>query len=347
MISTENADVGSPPGGPQGIEPKPPIKPQAGGLFEWFYRARTLAEARSVLRSTPPLEARRLLYARRALELADRAFDPVDPLRAGSGVALSLSLYREAAYWALLAQDEILSASNLQEAFSKTDPALLSLVAGGEEPLKQVRTALVEKDFVGTFEDPDLRQQQDAAVVRDFVHALVALRLEPEARVGRILLQRWMRSLVGCFTLVALLVGGVYVVRQLGQGPDLAAGRPWQASSRHAGCDLQRHMCGPTPVKIFFHTDEEDQPWVQFDLGPHTRFSHVELVNRSDSGIDRAFPVVIESSNDAKKWKELARRDTSYSTWRADFAPTTARYVRARVLKRTWFHLEGFKVYAR
>ena len=179
------------------------------------------------------------------------------------------------------------------------------------------------------------------------MHALVGLGLDPQARVGRVLLQRWIRTLLGCFTLVALLVGGVYAARLLGQGPDLAAGRPWQASSRHAGCDLQQHMCGPTPVKIFFHTDEDDQPWVQFDLGPHTRFSHVELINRSDSGIDRAFPVVIESSNDAKKWKELARRDTSYSTWRADFAPTTARYVRARVLKRTWFHLEGFRVYAR
>jgi hypothetical protein len=70
-------------------------------------------------------------------------------------------------------------------------------------------------------------------------------------------------------------------------------------------------------------------------------------VNRSDLGPDRAYPVVVEVSKDGKRWKEVARRDTAYSTWRADFAPTTARYVRAKVRKRTWFHLERFSVFAR
>src|SRR5689334_334616 len=111
MISTENADVGSPPEGPVVSEASASTKPRGGGLVEWFYRSRALAAARSALAATPPLEARRLLYARRALELADRALDPVDALRTGSGVALSLSLYREAAYWGLLAQDQALNAS--------------------------------------------------------------------------------------------------------------------------------------------------------------------------------------------------------------------------------------------
>jgi len=347
MISTENAEIGRPPGGSPPAEPSTSSKPRRAGRLEWFSRSHALKEARSARAQTPPLEARRLLRARRALELADRAFDPVDALRTGSAVALALSLYREAAYWALLAQNQALQASNLGEAFAKADPALLLLVANGEEGLNQVRQALVEKDFVATAEDTDQRQRQDAAVARDFVHALVQVGLEPEARVGRLLLQRWMRILLGGLGLLTLLVGGFFAVRQLTQGPDLAAGKPWQASSQYAGCNLKEHLCSSTPVKIFFHTEEEDQPWVQFDLGARTRFSHVELVNRSDSGADRAFPVVIEASDQGKKWKELARRDTPYSTWRAEFAPTTARYVRARVLKRTWFHLERFSVYAR
>jgi hypothetical protein len=136
------------------------------------------------------------------------------------------------------------------------------------------------------------------------------------------------------------------LARELGKGPDLAAGKPWHASSVYPGCDLRQHVCGTAAVKIFFHTDEEDQPWVQFDLGRPTWFAHVELVNRSDSGSDRAFPVVIETSKDGTSWREVARRDDAYSTWLATFKPLKARYVRARLLKRTWFHLERFSVYA-
>lgn len=362
MISTDNADAASSPAeaantpaevaSPPAEVASPPTAPAAapakrgGGILEWFHRSRTLADARAALASAPVLEATRLGRARRALELADRAFDPVDPLRSGSSLALALSLYREAAYWALLAQDEALVAANLQEAFAKTDATLLVRAADGEDALSRVRTALVEKDFVATAEDLEPQQQQDAAVVQGFVQALVNLGLEPEARVGRILLQRWSRMLLGVFAILAVVLGSWLAVRELSQGPDLAAGRPWKASSEYAGCNLREHRCNATPVKIFFHTDEEDSPWVQFDLGKHTRFSHIDVVNRSDFGADRAFPVVLETSNDGKKWKEIARRDTAYTTWRADFSATTQRYVRARVLKRTWFHLDGFHVYA-
>lgn len=360
MISTDNADAASSPaeaanspaeassppvGASAPVPPAAPAKPRAG-LVEWLYRSRALAAAREAAANTPPLEATRLGRARRALELADRAFDPVDPLRSGSSVALALSLYREAAYWALLAQDQSLAAADLREAFAKARPELLVRAADGEDALSRVRAALVEKDFIATAEDLEPQQQQDAAVAQEFVRALVQAGLEPQARIGRILLQRWSRTLLGVVIVVVAVLGAWLSVRELSQGPDLAAGRPWKASSEYNGCNLREHRCNATPVKIFFHTEEEDSPWVQFDLGKHTRFSHVEVVNRSDFGSDRAFPVVLEASNDGKKWIEVARRDTAYTTWRADFSTASARYVRARVLKHTWFHLEGFHVYA-
>ena len=155
------------------------------------------------------------------------------------------------------------------------------------------------------------------------------------------------RSGVAVLLLGALVGGLVFAAEELSHGPDLAAGKPWQASSSYSGCTLSEHRCGSNPVKIFFHTDEEDQPWVQLDLEHKTRVASVELVNRSDLGPDRAYPIVVEVSADGKRWTEVARRDTSYTTWRADFEPKSARYVRAKVLKRTWFHLERFSVYGR
>lgn len=347
MATMENADAG-------GLQAEPQPSPSANGSvekrprgrLEWLWRGRALHDARARVTEMPALEATRLQRARRALELADRAFDPVDQLRSGSSVGLALSLYREAAYWTLLSLDQAASAHNLAEAFERTDPALLRAAVSSEDAFVQLRKALTEKDFVATAEDSEDAQRADAALARDFVHALVDYKLEPEARVGRVLVQRWSRvGLLGAVS-VALVVGGLLAFTQLGRGPDLAAGKTWQASSQFPGCNFRDQVCNGTHVKVFFHTEEEDQPWVRFDLGRRTKFAHVELVNRSDIGSDRGYPIVIETSDDGEKWREVSRRELPYSKWMANFAPVRARYVRARLLKRSYFHLERLSVYA-
>src|SRR6478735_11558891 len=83
---------------------KQPPAPPAKGLGEWLTRRQALRDARAFRSQLPADERLALERALRANELADRAYDPVDPLRSGSSLALSISLYREAAYWALLAQ---------------------------------------------------------------------------------------------------------------------------------------------------------------------------------------------------------------------------------------------------
>jgi hypothetical protein len=348
MSTLENADAGGLQAEPQ---PSPngndPVEKRARGRLEWLWRGRALQDARARVTETPALEARRLQRARRALELADRAFDPVDPLRSGSSVGLALSLYREAAYWTLLSLDQAASAASLPEAFEQADRELLRAAVGNnEDAFVRLRKALLEKDFVASAEDSEDVQRADAELARDFVHALVDHKLEPEARVGRVLVQRWSRvGLLGAVS-VALLVGGLLAFTQLGRGPDLAAGKSWQASSQFPGCNFRDQVCNGTHVKVFFHTEEEDQPWVRFDLGRRTKFAHVELVNRSDIGSDRGYPIVIETSDDGEKWREVSRRELPYSKWMATFAPVRARYVRARLLKRSYFHLEGFRVYA-
>jgi hypothetical protein len=347
MATMENADAG-------GLQPEPQLSPSGKDAvekrprsrLEWLWRGNALHDARARVIETSALEAKRLQRARRALELADRALDPVDPLRTGSSVGLALSLYREAAYWTLLSLDRTESARNLSEAFEQADPELLRAAVSSEDAFVQLRQALLEKDFVATAEDSEDAQRADAVLARDFVHALVDHKVEPEARVGRVLLQRWSRVVLLSAVSVALVLGGLLAFTELGRGPDLAAGKSWQASSQFPGCNLREQVCNGTHVKVFFHTEEEDHPWVRFDLGRTTKFAHVELVNRSDIGSDRGYPIAIETSDDGEKWREVSRRELPYSKWMANFAPVQARYVRARLLKRSYFHLERFSVYA-
>ena len=68
------------------------------------------------------------------------------------------------------------------------------------------------------------------------------------------------------------------------------------------------------------------------------------IQNRRDCCRDRAFPLVIEGSLDGEKWRELGRQTKPFSQWTLELQPTEVRYVRAKALKRTVLHLEGFEV---
>jgi hypothetical protein len=314
------------------------------GFFEWIWRGKSLRLARSFRRQLPFIEQTRLKHALTALELADRAYDPVDPLRAGSSLGLSISLYREAVYFALLAHDERFSGADLATLFSTLPQDLLQFAAGGAEELRAVKLALVERSFVQTAELPIEALPRDAKLAREFAHALVRAKLAPETRVGSLLLQRAVRSFFFALLTVAVIVGGIVAVQRLTAKPDLAAGKPWRASSALDKCKPQEHYCASARTDIFFCTIEEPNPWVEIDLGQATTFSEIEVVNRSDCCPDRAVPLAAEVSLDQSTWREVARRQDTFSVWRAKFAPQKARYVRLRALRRTILHLEKVSV---
>jgi hypothetical protein len=128
---------------------------------------------------------------------------------------------------------------------------------------------------------------------------------------------------------------------------NLAEGKPWRASSTYAICHPERIDCGGRTA-IFFHTLEEDEPWVEFDLQAPTQFSKIVVHNRRDGPAfiaERAVPLVIEVGDDQKTWKEIARRDETFMEWTAKFEPVTARYLRLRTPHKTYLHLESVKVY--
>jgi len=313
----------------ESTETSPPPK---RNLWQWLWRSRALAQARQSVRDVPAAERQRLARAQAALELAERAAEPID---------LSLSLYREAAYWALSAQDASATASDLQGAFAQVPEDVLSFAAAGPEGLAHVRSALLTKTFRETAEDPAEQQRSDARAADAFVKALIDRRLGPERRVGRVLVQRWVRSTLSLLLLLGLLLASVSLYSSLQVGPDLAAGKPWKASSSNPG--VARAQRG----EYLFHSQEEDSPWMEVDLKKATEFSLVEVINRRDCCPDRAIPAVIEVSTDHKRWREVSRRSESFSVWEARFAPTTARYVRMRVTRRSTLHLAGLAVRAR
>lgn len=155
--------------------------------------------------------------------------------------------------------------------------------------------------------------------------------------------------------LMALTVATVGLTAALPRllSKELAKGKPWRASSSYVECYPEDFACGsgrPSTGRtgIFFHTKDDHQPWVEFDLGAPTRFSEVVVHNRRDGNqfvLDRAVPLILEVGDDQQTWRVLAQRGQSFAVWTARFEPTTARFVRLRSPRTTMLHLEAVEVY--
>jgi hypothetical protein len=308
---------------------------RTGGALEWFWRGSALHDAK-VAPKASSLRRERLRRARLAAELGDRTIDPAEPLRDGSAVPLAITLFRESAYWALLAKSD-----------SEAKPSLRELIEAGnypkpalsEDDFALVKKALVDKSFVETAEDRPDTLCRDADLCQAFVHGLVQSELDADDKVTSVLVQRWVRTGLLAALVLGLLFTAVGSARKAMQGPDLLTNKPWTASSKAYECHPKDMECGGARSAMFFHTQEEDKPWLQFDIGGPQTFSRIEVVNREDCCQERAVPLIVEVSSDNAKWTEIARRTDQFREWETTFKPTTARYVRLRVDRRTSFHL--------
>ncbi len=153
-------------------------------------------------------------------------------------------------------------------------------------------------------------------------------------------------ALVGPALIVMVLCVAGYTLGQRRLEPaDLAEGKPWVASSSWANCTPRAGRCGPLTSRIVFHTLDDDSPWFRIDLGQPTTFTRATIINRSDDAPERAVPLLLEVGDDGTTFREVARRESVFSIWRASFDPVTARYVRVRVPRKTWLHLEAVKLH--
>ncbi|HYO93888.1 MAG TPA: discoidin domain-containing protein [Polyangiaceae bacterium] len=332
-----------------------PLPAKGSRLRAWFRRSE---RAPRPTQEKPAALA--LVYRQRALSaqaLAERAREPSSAFVHGAPDALLCDLYRQSAYWALLAltTPPLAPATTLDAEgaglvpdpatlFSSSDAALLLRAAGGREAL-----LTIERIFMsGTFDQiAEWDREQQAASLWDLRRFARALLLEASAdsearRRSRVV--RWLR--VGVVVgLLVLCAGGVFLwMAAREQRLDLARGRVWRTSSVGAqGCRPPLQECDEAHG-FFFHTEDEKAPWIEIDLGKPTSFSSVRVVNRLDCCQARATPLVVEVSDNQATWRELAGQASTFKSWKATFPAARGRYVRVRAVKKTILHLAQVRV---
>ncbi|MBM4784152.1 MAG: discoidin domain-containing protein [Archangiaceae bacterium] len=170
--------------------------------------------------------------------------------------------------------------------------------------------------------------------------------VETPARLGelaqRLPFLRLGRLGVGLALALAL---GPSLVGWLTSPRNLARWAEWTTSSTAFACHPSHHECGGGRTDIFFHTSNEANPWLRYDLGSAKTVSGLTIVNRQDSLQARAVPLVVEVGDDGTTFREVARQTTAFSTWEPRFEPVAARFVRLRVDGTSVLHLERVEVH--
>jgi hypothetical protein len=275
----------------------------------------------------PPIHHQeRLDQARLVAEVARRTAEPTDALPPGNAQAACLGLWRESLFWALGAASST-AATDLQTLWQEADPRLLGEAAGGTEFVPAMRQILVERTRLDDLE------AQPPAVRRagEFVSSLIVALGAVERAKTRRWLGRARRPAIIIGTPLALVLVWLVWPR-----PNLVANRPYRLSSSQRPC-TELFSCG----NAFFHTQEEDSPWIDYDLGQPTVLHRIEVANRSDCCGERTLPLVVELSLDENNWQEAARVAEPFTVWKGSLEGRTARYVRLRVARHSTLHLAG------
>jgi hypothetical protein len=284
---------------------------------------------------------RALAFSRSAARAGDRLLDPPDGSK--QEPELAMPLYREAAFWLLAALvPELDETSALAERLARAadlvaeDPTGL---LGAHAPPTELAASSAGFNAL-----PREAQLQAARACQRWLERSFTRLTRDQEPLLRLRLERALRTglVLALSAGVALLL--VWGLLRLTRGPDLAAGKPWRTSSTGAVCTPAAETCGGSRTRIFFHTTEEENPWLELDLLKPTPVSHVEVDNRADSDSDRAVPLRVELSLDGQRFWTVAQIDEPFTTWNAAFTKQPARYVRLMVMRRSILHLERVSV---
>jgi hypothetical protein len=305
-----------------------------------------------------PFPAKKAELARRAelaRELAERARRPAEPLVNGDGDGVACDLYAQAVYWALSAHTFAATdpasvpleagALELPRLWQRANPELLFHAASDAEGLERIRSALWNKSFADFAELERSRQVELAGRLAAFVEKL----LDPLRADGKRLARIWTVRLVRLGGLALVLFAVAMVVRLIlewnDERRDFAPRATWTLSSdaNAGGCRSPAQAC-PEGPSFFFHTGLENDPSITFDLGREKGLSRVIVENRLDCCGERASPLVVEVSSDRKKWRQVARREGYFTTWRAKFPRLRARFVKIRVPGNSILHLSRVRI---
>jgi hypothetical protein len=311
-----------------------------GRFFDRFWQRGTIRESQKQVAAKSHRRTKLEQYAMTSAEAGDRALHPVTPLRSGSGVVVSALLHKESLRATLLALDS--SVSDLAE-----DEALRAHVTRAlpqSVSFQRLCELVTEPSNIDEVEG-DLRVlSAEAEALAGAARALLEVARTPERRLQQAFARRFLRISVTVLLLALAAVFGAQAGARIALGPNLAEGMPWRASSAYSGFSAEAGMCDGGKTRIFFHTNREQEPWLELDLGRPRFIKRVDVRNRRDCCRDRSFPLAIEGSLDRQEWQELGRQTEPFAKWTLEFRPTKARYVRAKALKRTFLHLESLAV---
>ena len=263
-------------------------------------------------------------------------------MRLGSPAPAAAEQYVAAVYWALLANQPALGRPSTEALWQASEPTLARL---GYEParLQALKERCATPRPFADFADLDVADQPALLFeLRELAQRVLAEQEAPKLTLQLLIAKRVLR-----ISLIVLAVVGLAAIAAAiaTQRADLARGKPWRTSSTRAVCQPERGECAGAQTSIFFHTNEEPNPWFEYDLGTPLQFSGMTIRNRTDGSGDRALPLVVEVSSDHANYREIARRTEPFRVWRPQFAPQRARFVRLRVPRTTFLHLEKIQVH--
>jgi hypothetical protein len=318
--------------------------------LEWFWRGRALRQTEV---ADPAQRAAALCdqRARIAAEVAQRTLEPSAPWLAGDADHLARALFVESIGWSLRVLDGRTTGgaaagvpadrAELRELATAQHGQLLA-TAGSEAALSRVLDSLLDRHSEADAPSEHASATRDLALVATALIDKLPIRRTPAEAV---LLQRWARLSVLVLVLAALVLGSLQLLDAHEKRSDLAAGKSWTTSSQYdVGCVSPLQECG-SGKSYFFHTQEERNPWIQFDLTKPERVSKVHITNRQDCCGERAVPLLVEVSLDAQSWKVVARRKDEFEEWTAKFTPVNARYVRLRAGRRVMLHFKQVRIF--
>ena len=303
-------------------------------------------------------EASRVAHerARVAADLAEQVLAPSGLRLDGNAHHLAAALFIESIGWALRAFETLRKstgqaaiafegpprADELEHLFETCEVVLLQAVPD-RHGLEKLRAHALRREFESTLR-PAAETEQAARTLSQVARRLLESLAAAQGSVDAPALRRTARVVA----LLVLLAGASMVFgvlrEQLERRGDLAAGKPWLASSSYEKvCQSPQHRCS-SHTRYFFHTREEPSPWLEVDLGHAQQFSRVHVLNRRDCCAERAAPLVVEVSSDRLAWREVVRNHEVFDDWRGAFAPVTARWVRFRVARQSMLHLRDVRV---
>jgi hypothetical protein len=333
-------------------EPAAPVPPRViprkrwRRFFGWFWCSSEFAEARAAFARQSDAERKYRARCEQAMTFARRASEPNLADGGGTPDAVACELYREAVYWALLAlrADEL--GPSAKPTFTELfqEPRARALLGNALSDTSPIRQLFSHLDLTDISERSAAEQSQALFLMRETAERLQLLVEQPQSRLGTLWLRRLVRVGVVLFVL-GCLGAGAYTLRDLReQHADLAHDKSWRASSNAVtGCASPQQDCDDSPY-FFVHTSEENDPWVEIDLQAPTDFSQVRVINRRDSYQERTSPIVLEVSSDQTHWKQIARHEGTFRTWKVDVGKQRARYLRVRAVGFKMLHLGGVRV---